>query len=236
MDLTCKLCMREYDSTPVILPCGWTVCSDHLESDDLADCVFCHRTHHIDDGGQYPINKPLEISVNQKKVHESLKRADEKIDAFRTLQIDPHQKYVHKYYESMVVKVEQRRDEIIKAIEAHFEPMVNKLKELRDKPLDADDQENIEQFKIIKLDNFEAELTKIKEETKGELKIDNSNFRELDAQLFDGLTKIIQIEMWLDTKLDGLLDNTTYELTSKAEEINYDELFGHLVVHNKSLI
>jgi hypothetical protein len=235
MDLICKICKKEYQTTPVILPCGWTVCESHVNNNEIVACVFCGKSHFTSDGTQYNVNRSIEIHLNQKKLKDGLTRTDFKLTYFKVLQSDPYSNYIFKYFDSLINKITARENELVASIKNHFGPMIVMLKSIRDKSLDSDDQESLNAFKSIDLGPFIEQVNYLKNEKNDDLKVDaSSNFTELDAKLKENRKRITAIERALDESLDSLLENTTYELSEKMKSMDYDELFGKLIITNKS--
>jgi hypothetical protein len=235
MDLICKVCKKEYQTTPVILPCGWTVCESHVNNNEIVQCVFCSKSHFTSDGTQYSVNRSIEIHLNQKKLKDGITRTDFKLTYFKVLQSDPYSNYIFKYFDALINKITARENELVESIKNHFGSMVTKLKGIRDKTLDADDQETLNAFKKIDLGPFIEQLNYLKKEKFDETEVDvSSSFTQLDALLKENRKRITAIERVLDESLDGLLENTTYELSDKMKPMDYDELFGKLIIKNKS--
>ena len=90
MDFICQVCKKEYQTTAVFLPCGWTVCDYHIKNNDLEQCLFCGISHRINDGQKYLTNKPIEINLNKKRLRESIGKAKERLEEFRRIQDDPY--------------------------------------------------------------------------------------------------------------------------------------------------
>ena len=235
MDLTCKHCNQEYQSVPIVLTCGWTVCDAHIQMEGISECTFCRNAHTSTDGNQYPVNKTIEVQLNHKKVKDGLVRAEFKLQHFKVLQSDPYGTYVSKYFDSLINAIESRQEKLISSITAHFEPMVARLREIRDRARDPDYQETLEKFRNLKLDPLENDLSVIKSDAAEEQLTGSSNsYSELNAKLKEKKKKIGTIERYMDECLDGLLENTVYELSDKSPNMNYDELFGKLIIQNKS--
>jgi hypothetical protein len=235
MELKCKVCKKEYQSSPVILPCGWTVCESHVNNNEIAQCPYCGKAHFSDDGTQYHVNRTVEVHLNQKKLKDGITRADFKLTYFKVLQSDPHANYIAKYFDSLIAKITARENELLDAVRGHFAPMVEKLKGIRDRTLVETDQETLAKFKEIDLEPYAQLVVHLKEAKVDEIKVEpDSDMKQLDAQLKENRKVISEIERALDESLDGLLENTTYELSDKMKMMDLDELYGKLIIKNKS--
>lgn len=67
--LKCNFCNKIFKSEPMHLPCGWTVCSEHLNI-QLMDCVVC-KNHKINLNDCH-IARNIEISLLELKLKENL--------------------------------------------------------------------------------------------------------------------------------------------------------------------
>ena len=129
MEFVCQVCKKEYQSTCVFLPCGWTVCDLHVKNDDLAQCLFCGQSHRLADApaARFPVNKPVEIQLGKRRMRDSLASAQERLDDFRRLQHDPYQ-YVCQHFEKLIQRVYAREGEIIQSVQAYFDAARTKEK------------------------------------------------------------------------------------------------------------
>jgi WD40 repeat protein len=231
MDLKCHFCKNDYQSTPIFLPCGWTVCQIHLENNDLKECVFCTESHRKNDGKSYPVNKPADIHFNKCRLEESIQKASEKLEGLKLVQTDPYN-FFYEYFEKLLNKVHIREGEVLESIKSHFDTVIHEIKEIRDKykPLEQDKYQSVVDFKNENLELLENELKEIIEFNKPQ--INGSSLIDFDKKLKENRKRIEQIEKIFDQKVDSLMDNTTYEL-SPIEECDYGKLFGKLTIQKK---
>jgi hypothetical protein len=179
MDLKFNVCKKDYQSTPIFLPCGWTVCELYLTNSDLKKCVFCHKRHHKNDGSAYPINKPLEIQFNRARLNESIDKASKKLEELKLVQKDPYN-FVYDYFGKILNEVHIREANTIESIKSHFDKIIKQIEEVRDrfKPLEQDKLPCVVNLKKENLAVFEKELKALIESTE---QSQSSNSIHLDA-------------------------------------------------------
>jgi hypothetical protein len=116
----CKM----YFEKPVILPCGNTVCQEHVSQSSykLASfkCEFCREDHQIPTNG-FPINKALMkmIELNQ-HVSGAHRDARKSFDQFSNIISDYEQSdlinsdaYIFNYFFNLRKQIESHRDQFI---------------------------------------------------------------------------------------------------------------------------
>ncbi len=62
MILNCDFCFEEFETNPmIILPCGSTVCEQHLKNRELLKCRFCNQKHEYEPNKHVNIMKVLTL-------------------------------------------------------------------------------------------------------------------------------------------------------------------------------
>lgn len=82
-DLKCNFCEQEFESSPRVLPCGWTVCSKHIDKRlNTIDCFIC-KNHEIDCESNFPVNRMVELKLFFKKLAREKENVENKFDEFK---------------------------------------------------------------------------------------------------------------------------------------------------------
>jgi len=128
-----KDCHLIYEN-PVILPCGYSLCQQHLaDYDDQIICFFCKCEHQKPPNGftiNIAINRMIEsyIESNQfrKETKEAYDRLNRTIYEYDTID---NEKYLHDYFEQIRNRVDLHREEMINEINEKSDEIIKKLKE-----------------------------------------------------------------------------------------------------------
>jgi WD40 repeat protein len=125
----CKLIL-EY---PVTLPCGFTLCREHLiKVDDKFKCWFCGLEHFVPENG-FAINqaftKMMRNCLDKNSLHQQTKL---KFDELHLL-IEEYEKikpdlYIYDYFADIIRKVDLHREELIKDINEKYDDIIQRLK------------------------------------------------------------------------------------------------------------
>jgi hypothetical protein len=222
----CPLCGDFFKSTPIVLPCGWTVCDFHVKNNELVNCFKCSATHLAT--GEYLVNKSLGMHWNLVKTQQNLDRTFNKISEFRLASTNPYH-YTLNYYDNLLNEINKREKESIDIVCMYFANMANKVKILKNrvKMLEPDIDENVERLVSVDIDHLENELQKFQAKKSA----DGSNFDRLIESTNE---KSNEIYGKLNKHLYNLLDGKPYFLSPISMNINF-ELFGKLVV-NKEMV
>ena len=120
--LVCKYegCNLIYQN-PVDLPCGRSLCRQHLDNfDDKFECYFCGKEHQIPEDG-FLINKTMNEMIDnhfdldplRKRVKESFENLNESFKDYQDINSDS---YIHSYFFEIRNKVDLHREELIAII------------------------------------------------------------------------------------------------------------------------
>ena len=126
---TCKVCKRFY-LNPVILPCGESVCNEHvkssfacdIDSNNTYDCVLCEENHLIPEGG-FIFNKHVidflsmnfHLNDEAKEVQEAIDEFDELVKEMRLFCKDPA-KIVADYFSTARFKINSKKEKWIEIV------------------------------------------------------------------------------------------------------------------------
>ena len=126
MNLNCVFCNEEYKSNPIVLPCGWTICEDHLKNGEISNCRFCKKQH------KYEPNKHLNIKVltllKRKKQAKEINELEKSVEELKTALNDPEY-YIDNYFRKLIDEMQLRKEEILESIKKYFEDKIDKIEE-----------------------------------------------------------------------------------------------------------
>lgn len=109
-DLKCVLCRKIFQSMPITLvPCGWVVCSHHLNSDQM-NCFICSNGHELVKKNCIT-TKPIEI----KYLKFRLENSTQDLEKFGST---PNQ---------ILNRIKLRKKKVIWFVEKHFDSMTRKV-------------------------------------------------------------------------------------------------------------
>jgi hypothetical protein len=222
----CPFCGEFFKSTPIVLPCGWTVCDYHVKNNELLNCFKCNSAHVAT--GEYLVNKSLEMHWNLIKTQQNLDRTFNKISEFRLACANPYN-YSLNYYDKLLNEINNREKESMNVVRAYFANMTNKVMVLKNriKMLEPDIDENVERLVSVDIDHLEKDLHKFQAKKSGT----DVNFDKLIESTNEKSNKIYGK---LNKHLYNLLDGKPYVLSPLSTNINF-ELFGKLVI-NKEMV
>ena len=140
--IECSSC-NEFIDTPVVLPCGHSICKYHveeaeelLETNKTIECEKCHETHEIPEKG-FARNRALENLI-EKEIH-SIDLGDEYktalnksnrfkdlLEEFKLAKNDPEAK-IHSVISDLRNKVDLRREELKEEIDNEALAAIKKL-------------------------------------------------------------------------------------------------------------
>ncbi|RMZ92819.1 hypothetical protein BpHYR1_001122 [Brachionus plicatilis] len=140
--INCEFCFTKVEDLDTItLPCGYVVCSVHLESDDaVTKCVVCSE-HTFDKSACYKMAKN---SSKQKELNfrKKITLVNEKIDQIGTYFEDPD-KFLDEYLNIIENEVTDRAQEL----KNDFNQQISDYKEIKEKI----EENNFDKAKIIRI-------------------------------------------------------------------------------------
>lgn len=181
--LNCTICLNKL-KTPVLLPCGHSICKHHQENERQVTCKQCNETHKVPPKG-FTQNKSLEYLIERDI--ESMAKGEEYIsamkmfssfneiyDELKRIKSDP-KLAIHDEISAMKAKVDLRREELKLRIDQEAIGIIGELDECETICLDEiePDDEQLDE-KLIEWENelirmrgqlaqFEPNVKKFKE-------------------------------------------------------------------------
>ena len=128
----------KYLHLPVTLPCGITICSEHLICKTKVDCLNCNNQHiAIDDFG-FRINSKLDELIKNnchlngkhkevKMLHDNLLA---RVNDFNESNLNNPENFFYDYFADLRFQIDLHRDEMIEDINRNSENLLKQLKEL----------------------------------------------------------------------------------------------------------
>jgi len=230
----CKLC-KEILKYPVALPCGETICKEHVEEIGSQKCSLCGDLHQIPEGGfmvNQIVQNMLEAQLNtlaynfdqfndSKKLIDNLNRSLKEIEGIRN---DP-ENFISEYFCELNRQVDLRRDELFVEIQEYSDELIENINVLRQECLI-----NCENTKTGK-----TETNKTIDECKASLDKLNSMFNtfEMNNDKLQIMSQKISTE--LEKKMKPLLEELKLELlVNNSHSINkpgikINKVFGSLI-------
>ncbi len=111
---SCEICKKYYE-LPVMLPCGNSICLEHVLDSKVYKCKLCGHDHVVPEGGLElnksllkVLNLNLHLSPKQKAVKEALKSFEAIIDEFYFVTNDS-QKYLFDYIVDLKSRIDLER-------------------------------------------------------------------------------------------------------------------------------
>jgi hypothetical protein len=142
---------------PIILPCGSTICQEHVASfKNKYSCSLCNNEHWIPKKG-FPINKFADKTIKgsfhfnelQKKTKDSYEKLERIIQEHDGLNSED---LIYEYFSNLRNQVDLHREQQIEKINKKSEEIIKQLKEMEEKC-----KSNASKFEKINLDEFKNE-------------------------------------------------------------------------------
>lgn len=116
---SCEICKKYYE-LPVMLPCGNSICLEHVLDLRVYKCKLCYEDHAIPENGlelnkslQKVLNLNLHLNQQQKEVREALRLFEQIIDEFYSATNDS-QKYLFEYIVDLKDKIDVEREKLLR--------------------------------------------------------------------------------------------------------------------------
>ena len=125
-----------YFEHPVTLPCGITVCNEHLDkyvTGKMFNCEICDEEHLMPKNG-FQVNKVLEnflekgfhLDQERKNAKDSFDKLSKLIEEYKSIKSD---NLIYDFFSDIRNKVDLHREELIKEINDRSEEIIRQLKE-----------------------------------------------------------------------------------------------------------
>ena len=242
--LICPVCKEKYRSTPVVLPCGWTVCDKHLKNDDLKTCASCKANHsqtNEKDLFKFPVNKSIDLQLKLHETYEILQRTLAKYKNFKVAYDDPYG-YIDGFFERLLKEISNREEEVIISIREHFALINKQVTDIRNKYKKAAElnRQQVQQGGINP-NMIEKKVQKLKRINAKKLEEELLSFQpsedktvaitvDFETNLMKTNERIYEIEKILNEGLDNLINKESYQLTALSPYISYEKIFGELEI------
>jgi hypothetical protein len=241
--LICPVCKEQFKTTPVVIPCGWTVCDVHIRNNELTNCALCHGSH-LSENATYPINKAFEIHMKALRTNESINQVSEKLTDLKTIQKEPHI-YIADFFAKLVERVHVREKEVTDSVHSYFDRMIFEINQIKQRYKELESDPNGQYFKMKNFD-----LNRLDEELEAYKKDNEARMANLRSQLTfvpDNVAteknlretnkRLAEIERTLSEQLSNFLDKEGFILTARSTDIAKCEDFcGKLLVREKVTI
>jgi hypothetical protein len=216
----CKL----YLENPIVLPCGSTICKEHVENhEDTYYCTLCDKAHVIPENG-FPINEMvikyneirIQLNETEKITIDSYGKLERKIQEQIGLNSE---NLIYEYFSNLRNQVDLHREQMIEEIHKRSEEILKQLKELEERC-------KMNAAKVEKINSYQFKNTDM-----NEYKI---QLRQPDLKQFD-LNKLYSD---INDKIDDIQDdiNNFTNVSLKNQNIQFEKgnsnLFGELKLEN----
>jgi hypothetical protein len=133
-----------------------------------------------------------------------------------------------------------REAEVIESVHAHFEAIREQVNAKRAKYMATETSmkvDRVKRFKRINVKKLEDELESFRKKTETQAQDRNAlaNFH-LEDSLKETNKKVAGIEKSMSESLNDLLNKEAYQLTARSNFINYERMFGELMIKDKVLV
>lgn len=225
----CKQCDL-FLSHPISLPCGQTICKDHIDQTQSGfRCRLCSKQHTIpEDGFQETqlivdiLKSSLHLSTPHKEFKTSVDRLEQALDDFNTLP-QPYE-YIAQFVQRLQTKANEHKTKLINEIVYRHEQILMEIGEL-----EIDLKAKVGDLDLSRL-KYVQEVRDSKEISASKTKLREP---KVDPKQFNVLAK--QIQAHYDDCLERVEKYKSDLLFEKSVELNLvdDKTFGSLINHDK---
>jgi hypothetical protein len=212
IELKCKICDKFYETTPIVLPCGITVCDYHLKNGQLKDeCVSCYGSHAIDT--DYIILREVEMKMKENSLMQRLYQLKTNLNDFKTIKESPFN-YMLNFYSKIKNEISMGVELAIRNAYSQKNFMLKKIDETIDRFRTQSD--SLTQFESINLNEYENFVQYQCENLKNEY--EKLRFDEAETLFKDLNDKITDIEIKIRVSLDEYLKKNPINLNTNYIE------------------
>lgn len=238
--IKCVNC-KQILSSPVILPCGHSICEKHVRSAQSIQCGKCGLEHKVPQSGRFPTNEPLSEIIETKiealnlgqhhsNAREACKLLQDELKLVNLILNDPNT-FTYEVISELENRVDLKREKLKVQIDDEANILIDKLKDYKTRCSDATKGINVREKHSAEANELE-EAMKLAE---GELdtwqsvlnKVDRFDEREWDKIKEDSEEKFASIrEKMKNVKSELLLKEfeDKVALIDPFERINIDSL------------
>ena len=149
----------KYLHLPVTLPCGITICLEHINQTTKFDCYNCKIQHTAIDDFGFRINNKLEDLINNnshlngkhKEVKELCDKLHSKLNDINKSNLNDPESFVFDYFASLRNQIDLHRDQMIEEINKNSEKLLKQLKEFENET-----KKNGNKIKRIQINDYAA--------------------------------------------------------------------------------
>ena len=186
--LTCNIC-EKYFSNPITLPCGNSVCGEHIdETGSDYKCEICSKKHAVPEDG-FCINKNIvklsklnnHLDDKTKSLHQIIDEFEKVLKELSLLCRDPAS-FIFDYVSEAKFKIDLEREKLIERIHKVSDGMLDKLVKFED-----DAKANLKSIDDL-LDRHQLEIDKLEqlsEKWKDELRTPKLEQKRVDEMIND---------------------------------------------------
>lgn len=228
-ELVCSHCRQIFRSKPLKLPCGHSICSEHLDElktgPNSIKCPFCFfKNLHT---SVYPKHKLIEVKLDKeifKKVivHNFNKYFSIDLEKLNELE---------ELYQNLDQELRFQFDTFIKEIENFKQKKLEFLNENFTKPLNNSYKQLVEEFSPDYFAINKENVTHVKD-LLNKFENDLENYDQIDKESFDKKLAFMHKEIikLIDKKLNTFIAPLQcYYLTSRDLNQNYNKILGSLL-------
>ncbi|CAF1106176.1 unnamed protein product [Brachionus calyciflorus] len=129
----CPLCKEIFDKHSSVLPCGWTICSKHIDfSKEVNQCYLCRTFNRPHDIIQSLIIPNLDINtlIETRKLAYAMEILVRKIDRDEDIKNNP-EVFIRTKMNLILDQINMRKNMTMLTLEEHFEKIFRKIDNLR---------------------------------------------------------------------------------------------------------
>jgi WD40 repeat protein len=217
---------NKYLKEPITLPCGETVCREHVNDTSATfKCPVCEQDFIIPEEG-FKINKKINTFINENShlngQHRELKDMFDKleriIENFQKSNLANPQLYIYDYFAAIRNKIDLHREKMIESIHKRSEELINKLNTIEHECYKNEQ-------KLEKIDLKKDEMNHLSEKLR-ENNLETNEFVNMKKKVND---KIKTIKTTIKSYENSILLNNSIKFEAK----NLIEL-GNIIVTNKN--
>ena len=129
---------KKYFKEPITLPCGDTVCKEHVNHLETSfKCPICTKEFIILEEG-FCVNRKINALIKEnshltgqyKEVKDMFDKLEKLIGTFEKSNSANPQLYIHEYFAAIRNKIDLHREQMLDSIQKRSEELLNKLKEM----------------------------------------------------------------------------------------------------------
>ncbi len=150
--MKCPVCKEKYKSTPLFLPCGWTVCDTHFKNDDLKQCFACGIEHNAN---ECKINQQVLTMVKSEQQRKSCESFKEKVLDLKNSTLENAVQHIENIYGTRLKEFETRMKKVQSIIRNYLKlqaNLINAAKEEHLKRFKQDEQKFLTDLSNVDFD------------------------------------------------------------------------------------